>query len=51
MSKKAPDPSSPPKRTAEDRTFFDLLKKLVQVPKGEIDQKRREHKKARRRRG
>jgi hypothetical protein len=37
MSKSPPDPSPPPKRTAEDRKFFDLLKKLVQVPKGEVD--------------
>jgi hypothetical protein len=37
MSKAAPDPSPPPKRTAEDKKFFDLLKKLVRVPKGEVD--------------
>ena len=50
MSKKPPDPSPPPKRTAEDRKFFDLLKKLVQVPKGEVDEKRAEHRKTRKRR-
>jgi hypothetical protein len=50
MSKKGPDPSPPPGRTAEDRKFFDLLKKLVQVPKGEIDKKRAEHRKTRKRR-
>ena len=37
MSKKAPGPSPPPKRTAEDRKFFDLLKKLVRVPKEEVN--------------
>ena len=37
MSKKQPDPSPPPKRTAEDRNFLDLLKKLVRVPKKEVD--------------
>ena len=52
MSKKGPDPSPPPKRTAEDRKFFDLLKKLVQVPKGEVDaleakRKRRKRRKPR----
>jgi hypothetical protein len=36
MSKKGPDPSPPPKRTAEDRKFFDLLKKLVAVPREEV---------------
>jgi len=50
MSKAAPDPSPPPKRTAEDKKFFDLLKKLVQVPKGEVDEKLAEHRKTRRRR-
>ena len=50
MNKKPPDPSPPPKRTAEDRKFFDLLKKLVQVPKGEVDEKRPEHRKTRKRR-
>jgi hypothetical protein len=38
MSKKNPDPSPPPKRTAEDKKFFDLLKKLVRVPKKEMDE-------------
>ena len=54
MSKKPPDPSPPPKRTAEDRKFFDLLKKLVQVPKGEIDAleiERRKRRKQRRKKG
>ena len=51
MSKKPPDPSPPPKRTAEDRKFFDLLKKLVHVPKGEVDAKRAERQKQRRKRG
>ena len=41
MSKKGPDPSPPPKRSEEDRKFFDLLKKLVQVPKSEIDEARK----------
>ena len=50
MSKKGPDPSPPPKRTAEDRKFFDLLKKLVAVPKEELDAKLAEHKKRKRRR-
>jgi hypothetical protein len=50
MSKKGPDPSSPPKRTAEDKKFFDLLKNLVQVPKEELDAKRAEHRKTRKRR-
>ena len=50
MSKKAPDPSPPPKRTAEDRKFFDLLKKLVMVPKSEVDQQRAERKRKRRKR-
>ena len=49
MSKKPPDPSPPPKRTAEDRKFFDLLKKLVQVPKEELDAKRAAHPKRKRR--
>ena len=47
MSKKLPDPSPPPKRTAEDRKFFDLLKKLVRVPKGEVDAKVRERRETR----
>ena len=51
MSKKGPDPSPPPKRTAEDRKFFDLLKKLVAVPKAEVDAKRKEREKRRRRDG
>jgi hypothetical protein len=50
MSKKPPDPSPPPKRTAEDQKFFGLLKKLVQVPKSEVDEKRAEHRKTRKRR-
>ena len=50
MSKKPPDPSPPPKQTAEDRKFLDLLKKLVRVPKDEVDEKRAEHRKSRRRR-
>jgi hypothetical protein len=50
MSKKNPDPSPPPKRTAEDKKFFDLLKKLVQVPKEEVDAKRAEREKRKRRR-
>ena len=50
MSKKNPDSSPPPKRTAEDRKFFDLLKKLVQVPKGEVDAKLAEHPRRKRRR-
>ena len=52
MSKAAPNPSPPPKpkRTAEDRKFFDLLKKLVRVPKTEVDVKRAEHQKNRKRR-
>jgi len=50
MSKKGPDPSPPPKRRAEDKKFFDLLKKLVEVPKGEVDEKRAEHRKQRKRR-
>jgi hypothetical protein len=48
MSKKGPDPSPPPKRTAEDKKFFDLLKKLVQVPKGEVDALEGERKKRKR---
>ena len=50
MSKRGPDPSPPPKRTAEDRKFFDLLKKLVQVPKGEVDALEAERRKRRNRR-
>ena len=45
MSKRPPDPSPPPKRTAGDRKFFDLLKKLVQVPKDEVDAMEAERKK------
>ena len=43
MSKAAPDLSPPPKRTAQDRKIFELLKKVVQVPKEEVDEKRAEH--------
>ena len=50
MSKKSPDPSPPPKRTSEDRKFFDLLKKLVRVPKGEVDAMEVERRKKQRRR-
>ena len=50
MSKKGPDPSPPPKRMAEDKKFFDLLKKLVAVPKSEVDAKVAEHRKTRKRR-
>ena len=50
MSKKPLDPSPPPKLTAEDKKFFDLLKKLVQVPKGEVDALETERRKSRKRR-
>lgn len=49
MSKKPPDPSPPPKGSEEAR-FKSLLRKLVQVPKDEVDSKVVEHRKRRRRR-
>ncbi len=45
--KKNPDPSPPPKRSKEDRLFKSLLRKLVAVPREEIEH---QHKAYRRRR-
>jgi len=49
MSKKPPDPAPPPKRSGEDRAFRDLLKKLVAVPKKEIDELMAQRKRRKRR--
>jgi hypothetical protein len=49
VMKKQPDPSPPPKRSKEDRQFRSLLKKLVAIPAAEIQEKRREYHRKRKR--
>ena len=49
MTKKPPDPSPPPKRTPEDNAFRSLLKKLVAVPREEVQKMEAERMRRRRR--
>jgi hypothetical protein len=46
---KQPDPSPPPKASQEERQFKSLLRRLVAVPKGELDDKMAERKRRKRR--
>jgi hypothetical protein len=43
MSKKTPDAAPPPKGSEEDRRFKSLLRKLVAVPRSEVEEKRAAH--------
>jgi hypothetical protein len=49
MSKKPPDPSPPPRDSEETARFKDLLRRLVAVPKAEVDKQEAARKRRKRR--